>query len=136
MNNLVVFPDATALAIAYLGPILEEHEWSVPVVSKVPNPRPTRFVRVRRVGGGNPTIVSDAATLAIECWADESEDAHDLAQLAWAVVRAMRNSHIDGHTVYMVQTFAGPTDLPDPTSGQPRYTFTVSLHTRGEPVAP
>lgn len=56
---LVVMPDAVAVTVGYLRHALAAAGAPVPVVSRIPNPRPKKFVRVRRVGGLRETPVSD-----------------------------------------------------------------------------
>lgn len=124
--EVIVFPDAAAIVIGHLAGELDP-----PVLPRIPNPRPDTFVTVQRVGGPRRNLVTDAATLAIEAWAPTEEAAHDLAQLARGHVAAMVGDLFAGVPVYRVDEFSGPQLLPDPTSDQPRYTFTVAVATRG-----
>lgn len=126
MRDVLVFPDAEYVTVAWLAPLLD-----VPVVTLVPDPRPALWLRVQRVGGVNHTRVSDAATLTIEAWGDEYELVSDLAQLARGYLHAMVGETVDGVPVYRVDELAGPASLPDPISAQPRHTFTVAVHMRG-----
>lgn len=126
MNDLVVFPDAAALVAGHLATSL-----GVSTAGKVPNPRPEEFIVVRRVGGPRRNVVTDEATLTVECWSDSDEAAHDLAQLARATIHQMVGEMFDDTPVYRVTEFSGPVHLPDPTSTQPRYTFTVAVAMRG-----
>lgn len=126
MTQLVIFPDAVDLVRTHLAAALD-----VPIVHDVPTPRPPSFVTVRRGGGVRHTIISDAAQLLIESWADRAEDAMDLAQLARAHLNALPGQVLDDTPVYRVEELAGPADLPDPLSDQQRATFTVLVHLRG-----
>lgn len=123
----VLFPDATRIVADRLRALLEP----TPVVTRVPKPRPDRFVLVRRLGGARANLVVDDAQLGIECWDDTDAEAHDLAQLARAHVNAMAGTVAGGVRVYAVREFAGPADLPDPLSNQPRYVFTSQVAVRG-----
>ncbi|MDP1793726.1 MAG: hypothetical protein Q8K63_06265, partial [Acidimicrobiales bacterium] len=125
MKPLVVFPDVAAAVAAHLDDILDE-----PIVTRVPNPRPPRFVLVRRVGGPRRDVVTDEATLTLEGWAEGEAEAHDLLQLARAHLHTLSGRN-NGVTTYRVAEFAGPASLPDPESSQPRYTMTISVAARG-----
>lgn len=127
-----MFPDAAAAVIGALNSQLPALGFTaVPVRSKVPNPRPSRFVLVFRTGGPRANIVTDAAQVTIEAWAASDADAHDLAQAARAVVNSLEGTVAGGVTVYGIEEFAGPGYLPDPESDQSRYTWTTSVHVRG-----
>lgn len=136
MRTPILFPDAAALAIGFLADALDAQGDSAAVSQDVPDPRPARFVTVTRGGGVRHTLVSDAATLLVECWAATSADAHDLAQMSRALLGSMVGSVVDGVQVYRVDEVGGPQQLPDPLSEQPRYVFTLSAHFRGAAVAP
>lgn len=123
----VIFGDAAAVAIGYLraelGLYAEVHK-------DIPDPRPAKFVTVRRGGGIRRSVVSDQPLLLVECWAETSEDAHDLAQMCRGLLYAMRGTVQGDLAVYRVDEVGGPADLPDPLSNQSRYTFTVQVHLR------
>lgn len=128
MAELVVFPDAVAIACTYLTDELA----GTAATSRVPFTRPDEFVTVRRVGGVRRNLVVDEATLAVEAWAATDEDAHDLAQRCRALLHALPGQSVNGSFVYRVDEVGGPASLPDPDSDQPRYTFTAALAARGE----
>lgn len=132
MTEVVVYPDASAVVVDYLLDELTDRADNAPVVTRVPSPRPTRFVLVRRVGGTRQTIVTDAASLSIESWGASEEEAMDLAQLVRGLVHAMQGTVQADVTVYRVQEFAGPALLPDPESDQPRVVQTMQVQLRGE----
>lgn len=126
MSDIVLFPDAVALVTGYLDDLFGIH-----VGSRVPDPRPSEFVTVRRGGGVRHDLVVDAAQLLIESWADQPETAHDNAQIVRAYLHALAGQVVDGVTVYRVEELSGLADLPDPLSNQPRIVFTVLVHVRG-----
>lgn len=130
MTDLWVFPDGEQLLIDWLRDRMGET-----VEPRIPNPRPSEWIRVLRVGGPQRDLVTDQPTLVVEAWADDDVDARDLIQLARAHVRAIRGEVFDGVTVYGVNEVAGPANLPDPTSAQPRWTFTVQVALRGHTVS-
>lgn len=131
----VLFPDAAALLIGYLRDQLTDRGDSTAVGQKTPNPRPDQFVTIHRVGGPRRSVVADAPLLAVECWATNDPDAHDLAQLARALLHTARGRSIDGVAVYRIAEAAGPVNLPDPLSQQSRYTFTLEVALRGAALA-
>lgn len=129
MTELLAFPDAEAVAVAALDAAL-----TVPVSTRVPNPRPAVFVRVARVGGARVNLVTDAPVLVVECWAASSVAAAELARLARAHLFALEGSTTAGAWVRKVLDVAGPQSFPDPVSESPRYQFTAQLHLRGAPL--
>lgn len=123
MVDPVLFPDTTATVIDWL-----DIHMDVPVGSKVPNPRPDAFITVRRVGGPRRNLVTDEATLTVEAWGQTDEEAHDLLQDARGLIHVMPGETTN---IKRVTEFAGPAELPDPLSNQPRYTLTLSVAERG-----
>lgn len=134
MAETIVFPDVTAAMTTLLRSRLAALGSSVPVGTRVPNPRPAAFVLVRRVGGATRNLVVDEATLVVEAWAANESASHDLAQLARAVVHSALGTTTTAGTIYRTDEFAGPASLPDPDSDQARHTFTVSVAARGVAV--
>lgn len=132
MEPLVIFPDATALVCDYLRPLLG----GVKVGAAVPNPRPARFVLVRRTGGPRGSYVHDLAQMTVECWATKEADAHDLSQVVRGHLHRLRGTRQAGVAFYRVTEFAGPASLPDPLSDSPRYTQTFQLALRGATPTP
>lgn len=134
--DLIVFPDVEALLATWLRARLAERGRPVPVGNKVPNPRPKSFVTVRRHGGARSSIVTDVPQVGVECWAESDGDAHDLAQLVRALLHSLPGQTLDGYTVYRLPAdqdeFAGPANLPDPVSEQPRYVFDMPIPIRGK----
>jgi len=106
------------------------------VGTKVPNPRPGRFVTVRRTGGlASDYVVTEWAQITVEAWGSSDKQALDLAQFVRGVIRAMPGQTLTGITVYKIEEFSGPANLPDPESSQSRFTWTVSMHVRATIVA-
>lgn len=130
MTEVIVFPDVEAVLIDYLGDALAGRGVNVPVVTAVPSPRPDRFVRVERTGGPISSLfLLDNPTVAVEAWGSSESDAAELIGLVRGLLHAMPGE--DDAPVYRVAEFSGPGNLPDPTSGQHRYSFTASLLVRG-----
>jgi hypothetical protein len=131
MAPTAIFPDATWLVIDHLRAALAARSDTAIVASEVPNPRPDRLVYVHLGGGVRRSVVSDAPQIDIEVWDVATEDAHDLAQLCRALIHTMPGQVVNGVAVYRVDEFAGPADLPDPLTDNPRVVFTVQIHLRG-----
>ncbi|MFJ7250760.1 hypothetical protein ACIQWA_39815 [Kitasatospora sp. NPDC098652] len=126
----IVMPDAVAVVTAFLRGALAASGRAVPVVSRVPSPRPPEFVRVQRIGGVRQTPVSDRPRLDIHAWAETESAAHDLAALSRALLDQIPGVR-DGVTVYGVSEVGGPMWLPDDQTSTPRYAFAVEIHMRG-----
>jgi hypothetical protein len=126
----VEFPDAVKIVIDAIDPQM----W-VPVLSRVPDERPARFVTVRRIGGPRMNLVADEAMLTVEAWGSDEADAHDLCQQARALIYAMRGTTSSGVAVYRITEISGPARLPD-LSDHERYTYTVQIGMRGSLLTP
>lgn len=127
---LILFADAEQLLCDYLRPLLAPQ----PVGTRVPDPRPDRYIRLLRTGGVPPTIVTDGAQITVECWDRTEAGAVTTAAMARAILTAMprRGIILAGHPVQGVEELSGPANLPDPLApGQARYTFSLLVHLRG-----
>lgn len=120
------FPDVTGAVIGYLGPLRAP----VPVVSRVPDPRPPRLVQVRLVGGGAAPPVRDAARIDIKCWDPDDEDAMALALAVRADIWALAGTSGLGFPCYRVTEFLVPRLDDDPVTGSPVVWATYSLLAR------
>jgi hypothetical protein len=135
MTYAIAFPDVEAALVGWLADVLPSYGLTVPVSTKVPNPRPSRFVRIFRTGGPEQSLVVDGGQVTVECWDDSETAAAAAARLVRAVLSAARNVTVpSGDLIYRIQEFGGPASLPD-VSGQPRYSWTVQVYTRGTPLA-
>lgn len=127
----MAFPDANALLIAYLTPIAAP----VPVVSRVPDPRPSRLVQVRRVGGAAQVPVRDSARLDVVCWDPDDAVAMALAlTIRTAVWKLSGTSLLGGVPCYRVQEFLAPRLDDDPVTNSPRAWATYALDLRANDV--
>jgi hypothetical protein len=141
-TEVIVFPDATELFADHLRVELDERGYTdLHVGTRIPNPRPDRFVRVLRTGGTRRNLVVDESQLTIEAWAESEQVAQDMAQLARAIVGAARGDVLDGVPIYRVDDVTGPGALPsgpvytpDPISQQPRFSFSMLVACRGAVV--
>jgi hypothetical protein len=124
----MAFPDVVALAVDYLAPVVAP----VPVSTRVPNPRPTHFVQVRRVGGTALLPVRDQVRLDVFCWASTEPGAMGLALEVREALWALSGNDELGLVVYAVGEFMGPRQDDDPVTGVPRVWATYSLSVRAE----
>jgi hypothetical protein len=120
----VVFPDATKTVIDYLSSVLG----GTTVCGRVPNARPTEFVRVERVGGPRETRVSEAARFVVEAWAATDGRAAELLNDARGHL-----FDLDTGVLFGVDEYGGPTRLPDPTTNMCRYTASLTIRVRPIP---
>ena len=127
MTEAIIFPDVEALAVSYLEPAL-----GVPVSTKIRSAYP--FVRVNRVGGPRGNLVTDRPMLTFEAWASTTTEAERLGARARAYVGALAQSEVGGAWVRRVTEVVGLMRYDDPVTETPRYTFTVQLDVRGEPL--
>lgn len=127
----IEFPDAEAIVRTVLlaGQPVFGHDG--PVSTAIPNPRPAEFTRLLRTGGPWRDIVTDEATVIVESWAADNPSAVALAQINRALLHAAHGTVVAGVTIYTVNEFSGPSNLPDPSSDQARYTQTFSIALRG-----
>lgn len=119
---MVELPDVEAM----VGAFLREH-FSVPVSTKVPNPRPVRFIRAWRTGGSASSRVLEQAQVTITCSAANSVQASDDARAARS---ALMNEYTGMPLVRGVEEISGPYFDPDPDTNGDRYSFTVRLVVR------
>ena len=119
------FPDAEALVLAFLKPVVSP----VAVHVKVPKTRPATFVRAWRSGGASINRVLDRPMITVQAWATDSVGASELAM-------ACRDAFLHDYTrmplVRGVEEVTGLYFDPDPDTGIDRYTFTIQLMVRGK----
>lgn len=123
--ELVGFPDAEAVVVAYLKGVLP----GVKVSTLVPNPRPDRLVKVTRTGGSRRNVAQDDAMVTLECWDKESADAAALANRVRAHLANFDT--VDGY-VPRDGEVSGPQFFPDPLTSNPRYQLTVIIRLRAK----
>lgn len=131
-SEVILFPDAEGAVINELTSRLETAGDSARVVGTTPDPVPDRYVRVIRTGGPASAFYLDRAQVTIEAWDYDEVSAERLAELcrAW-IWAASRAGDLDGIPFHFLQEFGGPARLPDPSTGQYRYTLTLAIELRG-----
>lgn len=119
----VDFPDVEAMVGAFLRARVVP-----PVSTKVPNPRPKRYVRAWRTGGAAVNRILDAPIVTVSCTAATSVAASDDAR---AARRALLNEYTAMPLVRSVEEVTGLYYDPDPDTNEDRYTFSIRLRVRG-----
>lgn len=127
--EVMVPPNATAEALAYLRAQLEALGDPAAVERQIPDPRPARLVKVAVAGGNRLDLVRYRAVLLVECWDERDDLAHDLAAVCYGLLFVMPYRH-NGAEVYKATEVAGLVPLPDPDTAAPRWTFTIALDFR------
>lgn len=104
------------------------------VVTRVPDPRPAKFVQIRRIGGpADPNLPFDNALIDVFVWSDDEDDMWDTAHQVRDVILGLKRSQPLSAPVYSVTEFMGPAQSDDQTPGQPetpRVWFSVEITTR------
>jgi hypothetical protein len=128
--ELITFPDVEDVVRSYLGAAL-----GVPAFAgTTPTTFPARSVAVVRTGGVARDLVTDMATLSVDCRAGASESAAlDLARGVRAHMGAAeRDGWMGTHRVYEVVEISGPYLNPDPLNPkQHRYSAIFQVAVRG-----
>lgn len=118
----VEFVDAEAMVVSFLGERL-----TPPVSTKVPNPRPARFVRAWRTGGYTANRVLEVVQVTVTCTAADSVTASADANAARS---AFLNELGALPLVRGVEDLNGPYFDADPDTNEDRYSLTVRLRVR------
>lgn len=124
----MTYPDIVGLLRTYLLPLVD----GAPIASRVPDPRPARWVQIRRVGGTQQRPVRDQPRVDVICWAGDDPDAWTLAEQIRRAVHALAGTALLGPVVYRVDETLGPRQLDDPLTGSPRVMATYSISVRAD----
>lgn len=124
----MAYPDVLALLVAYLGPLVTPATCH----TRVPDPRPTAWVQLRRVGGPRIVPVRDQPRVDFWCWAATETAASALADTVRTKVHALAGTSTLGVTCYRTEEFLGPKQDDDEKTGSPRIWMTISLLLRAD----
>lgn len=134
----LTWPDVVTITVPYLrdafaalDPDVYPESADAAVSNRVPEDRPTPYVRVQR-SGGEAGQTHDTATLIVECWHDRDDQAAALANVTRDLMRVIPGQR-DGWTVTRVVEQSGPSAIADPDSDVPRYVFIVGVTVRAKP---
>lgn len=120
----VIYPDAELVVVNYLRPLVAP----AVVGLRIPNPRPSTFITLRRIGGTASRLI-DTARIDVFTWATKDEDAHDLSMAVRRHLAGMPGIR-GGVRVIGTEEFTGPLPAPD-DSNQPRWLVTYDISLRG-----
>lgn len=133
----ITFPDAEGVVIGYLNNLLAGRGDAARVANKVPSPRPARFVKVTRAGGGRRSLAQEDAQVTAQCWDVDSPEASELARLCRGLLAAM-DINANGVVAHVPQgeegEVGGVAFFPDPDTNLPRYQFTVIVRQRAQVI--
>jgi hypothetical protein len=136
--EIIADADAETTVINYLETLAAaldtgDVNYQVDVASKVPNPRPARFLQVMRTGGTRRDLVTDRAQILVMASSNDEADAVSLLGWARAHINAAGYAGVMGAaTCSDVNEFSGPVNFPDPNSGQYRYRASFEIDLRAE----
>ena len=122
----VVFANAVDVLLKYLRPARSDVTFGTGVGTDRP------LVQLRRVGGVAERV-TDRPRVDLLVWHTSEFKAQGLAQeLRSLLLFDLPGQVVDGHTVYDLTEFSGPSAFPDPAgSDQPIVLFTVEIGIRG-----
>lgn len=121
----MAYVDVLALVITYLDGL-----HSVPVASRVPDPRPTTWVQVRHVGGTQLRPVRDVVRLDVFYWANGEAAAQAGGLTLRGQIHALAKTSTLGIVCYVVEETLGPRPFDDPLTGANRSWATYALTVR------
>ena len=131
MNDVALFPDATATAISWLRELNPDLNIGTDYQADTSAP----VVVLRRTGGLQRTLVTDQAYVSVDVWPADGwtaeQDGHDLAQRLRAQLKNMTAHLIGGVAVYRVADLGGLARFPDPATERERWTFSLAVTVRG-----
>ena len=117
------FVDVEALVIPFIKQVVGS---TIPVATKVPNPRPGTFVRAWLNGGAEDNPILEQVNITVDVWAPSQPAASRISNdirnaMLWDARKSMP-------LVRGVSTLSRPMTTPDETSE--RYRATYSLRVR------
>lgn len=126
----MAFADPIVDMITYL----EAQVPGLPFSSDIPNPRPTEFAQVRRIGGVADPPVREIVRYNIYTWAASPPRAYELLMLIRAAIWTLPGGTDLGYPCYKVVEFMGPTMTQDSQSGVPQGWYRPEITIRSEDV--
>lgn len=94
------------------------------VGTRLPNPRPPKFVRLQRTNGFQRNMIQERATLLFECWGATDTEAWLLAVAVHEAFNGRDPLEQNG-IEFEERVVSSPVNYPDPSTASPRYTFTL-----------
>lgn len=100
------------------------------IASRVPDPRPTRWLQVRLVSSQQLRPVRTSERVDVYAWALTEGDAWDLGDAARTAIHALAKTSLLGPVCYRVEETLGLKPSDDPSTGVPRTWATYALRLR------
>ena len=113
-------PDTTALLITWVQTVTGLP--AAQISADIPDPIPTDFVQVRRLGGSGLPPVRDQPLIQFSSWATSDRLAMVRLEEIRTALWTLPGSTTLGITVYAVDDSSGPTSTTDPNTGR-RFAF-------------
>jgi ssDNA-binding replication factor A large subunit len=131
MAETLIADDLEAALISYLKPLSD----GLTVATRVPNPRPAKFIRLSRIGGTRRSLVLDQSMIGFWCWAPSTVEASRLARETEGRVYAAEGLKLRQTFIYDVSGIAGVQVTADPDTDVPIGIFTVQVTARLIPIS-
>lgn len=109
--------------IVFLTAAMDDLGWDVTVSDQLAG---VNTIAVYRVGGPMRDMVTDSATIVVECYARTKKRSSDMLKAARSCLHWLQNRDLNGRGVSRVQEFGGPALLPI-DSAPTRYTVTLAI---------
>lgn len=145
MTERIVFPDIEKTLVDYLTAELAAASDTAKVVSRVPEPRPARMVRVTRNdrkrrndredehGSRGPNLILDRPRVVLEC-TDDAGAAAGLAALVRAILAGAAPGYLGPVWCDYLEDVGIENDT-DPATAAPRQVIIADLYVRGKVLA-
>ncbi|QIS16580.1 hypothetical protein [Nocardia arthritidis] len=142
MTERIAYPDIEKTLVDYLTTQLAASSDTAKVVTRVPDPRPSRMVRVvrndrklradreDREGRRGPHLIFDHPRVVFEC-TDNSGGAAALAALIRAILAGAAPGYLGSVWCDYIEDVGVESDT-DPATATPRQTVTADLIVRGK----
>jgi hypothetical protein len=128
----VTFPNVVALLLDFFDGTLSD----VAFVNDVPNPRPERFVQLRRIGGPAIVPVRDQPLIDVRSWDPLPARAMDTLLEVRSGLWSLNGRDDLGVQVYRLAETVGPRQTNDQTTGTPIAWLSVAMTIRADDVVP
>ncbi|WP_107653264.1 hypothetical protein [Nocardia suismassiliense] len=142
MTERIVYPDIEKTLVDYLTAQLTAVSDTAKVVTRIPEPRPARMVRVKRndrilrqdiedrEGRRGPNLILDRPRVVLEC-TDDAGAAAALAGLVRAILSAAAPGYLGTVWCDYIEDVGLENDT-DPATAAPRHTIVADLIVRGK----
>jgi len=124
MVEITKAPSGVQFVVAFLKAQYLIYGETASVGSKVRDPRPPKFTKVRQLGLRRE-LSRAAPMLVFECWGNDDLAAENLGILTESLINSLPD--LDGRCTRVVEV-GGLYSQDDPISGSPRWIFTKQIY--------